>query len=160
MVGTFLCGYGKGRYAYKCNGSFSPDCHHMYNVNTCDDFVFTTKMATVKEVLAEQRSINPKANIAYHHTFGVARKGNDAFGFKQMHQIFFIPAFVDDGQQTRAITQSTSAGKLPPNTIESSHSVVQTWAVEWSPQGLVPIRPLVLFKQPCDLPLGRALSLM
>ena len=62
-VGTFLCGYGKGRFAANNNGSFNPDCHHMYNIKTCDDFVFTTKMTTVKEVVAEQRSNNPEAML-------------------------------------------------------------------------------------------------
>ena len=52
-VGTFLCGYGKGRFARNTNGSFNPDRHHMYTIKTCDDFVFTSKFTTVKEVVAE-----------------------------------------------------------------------------------------------------------
>ena len=83
-----------------------------------------------------------------------------SFGVKQLHQIFIIPAFADDGPQTQAITQSTLARKLPPNTFESSRCVVQTWAVKWSPQGLAHGRPLVLFQQSCDIPAGKALSLM
>ena len=161
-VGTFLCGYGKGRFANNTNGSFNPDCHHMYNIKTCDDFVFTSKIATVKEVVAEQRSNNPEAKIAYHSMFDIASKDKDAFGVKQDHEVFFIPAFSSDeeGGQNQPITQATLAGKLPANTFESSHCVVQTWGVKWGPQGLSPIRPLVLFKQSCDLPAGKALSLM
>ena len=161
-VGTFLCGYGKGRFARNTNGSFNPDCHHMYNIKTCDDFVFTSKTATVKEVVAEQRSNNPEAKIAYHSMFDIASKDKDAFGVKQDHEVFFIPAFSSDeeGGQNQPITQGTLAGKLPANTFESSHCVVQTWGVKWGPQGLSPVRPLVLFKQSCDLPAGKALSLM
>jgi len=169
QAGTFLCGYGKGRLARNNNGSFNPDCHHMYNIKTCDDRVFTTKMTTVKEAVAEQRSNNLEAKIAFHSMFDLASKDKDAFGVKQDHEIFFIPAFAseEEGGQNQPITQGTLAGKLPANTFESSHCVVQTWSVKWarcnrktSGMGLMPGRPLVLFKQSCDLPAGKAVSLM
>ena len=115
-VGTLLCGYGKGRFARNKHGSFNPDCHHMYNIKTCDDFVFTTKMTTVKEVVAaEQRSGNLEAKIAFHSMFDLASKDKeDAFGVKQDHEIFFIPAFAseEEGGQNQRITQGTLAGKL------------------------------------------------
>ena len=135
-VGTFLCGYGRGKFARNANGSFNPDCHHMYNIKTCDDFVFTSKITTVKEVVAEQRSNNPEANIAYHSMFDIASKDKDAFGVRQDHEIYFIPAFASDeeGGQNQTITQTTLAGKLPANIFQSSHCVVATWAVEWSPK--------------------------
>ena len=43
--GTFLCGYGKGVFARNINGSFNPDCHHMFHIKTCNDFVFTAQIA-------------------------------------------------------------------------------------------------------------------
>ena len=119
-------------------------------------------MVTVKEVVAEQRAKNPEAKIAYHSMFDIASTDKDAFGVKLEHEVFFIPAFTsgEEGGQSQSITQSTLAGKLPANTFESSHCVVQTWGVKWGPQGLGPVRPLVLFKKSCDLPAGKALSLM
>ena len=135
----------------------------MYNIKTCDDFVFTTKMTTVKEVVAaEQRSGNLEAKIAFHSMFDLASKDKDAFGVKQDHEIFFIPAFAseEEGGQNQRITQGTLAGKLPANAFENSHWVVATWSVKWSPQGLGPVRPLVLFKKSYDLPAGKALCLM
>ena len=160
--GTFLCGYGKGVFARNANGSFNPDCHHMFNIKTCNDFVFTSKIARVVEVVANQRSIKPEAKIAYHSMFDIASKEKDAFGIKQEHQIYFIPAFSseEEGGQKQQISQVTLAGKLPANTFESSHCVVATWAVKWGPQGLSPVRPMVLFTHSCDLPAGKALSLM
>ena len=135
----------------------------MYNIKTCDDFVFTTKMTTVKEAVAEQRSNNLEAEIAYHSMFDIASTDKDAFGVKLEHEVFFIPAFTSDdeeGGQSQPITQGTLAGKLPANTFENSHCVVATWSVKWSPQGLGPVRPLVLFKKSGDLPAGKALSLI
>ena len=161
-VGTFLCGYGKGKFDRNTKGNFNPDCHLMFKIKTCDDFVFTSKMVTVKEVVAEQRAKNPEAKIAYHSMCDIASTDKDAFGVKQEHEIFFIPAFTSDeeGGQNQRITQGTLAGKLPANTFESSHCVVATWFVKWCPWGLRPSRPLVLFKQSCDLPAGKAVSLM
>ena len=119
-------------------------------------------MVKVKEVMAEQRANNPEAKIAYHSMFDIASTDRDAFGVKLEHEVFFIPAFTSDeeGGQNQRITQATLAGKLPANTFESSHWVVATWWVKWSPWGLMPSRPLVLFKQSCDLRAGKAVSLM
>ena len=113
-------------------------------------------------MVKEQRSTNPEAKIAYHSIFDIASKDKDAFGVKQDHKIFFIPAFCsgEEGGHNQPVTQITLAGKLPANTFESSHCVVQAWAVKWGPLGLIPVRPLVLFKQWCDIPAGKALSLM
>ena len=124
--------------------------------------MFTTKMTTVKEAVAEQRSNNLEAEIAYHSIFDIATTDKDAIGVKLEREVFFIPAFTsdEDGGQSQPITQSTLAGKLPPNTFENSHCVVATWSVKWSPQGLGPVRPLVLFKKSCELPAGKALSLL
>ncbi len=87
-------------------------------------------------------------------------KDNDAFGIKQEHEIFFIPAFTsaDDGAQ-QAISQTTVGGKLLANAFEGSHCVVQTWGVKWGALGLTPVRPLVLFTLSCTIPAGQALSL-
>ena len=162
-VGTFLCGYGRGKFDRNNKGNFNPDCHHMFKIKTCDDLVHTSKMVTVKEVLAHQRANNPEAKIAYHSMFDIASADKDAFGVKLEHEVFFIPAFTssdEEGGQSQPITQSTLAGKLPANTFENSHCVVATWSVKWSPQGLGPVRPLVLFKKSCDLPAGKALCLM
>ena len=161
-VGTFLCGYGRGKFDRNTKGNFNPDCHLMFKIKTCDDFVQTTRMVKVKEVMAEQRANNPEAKIAYHSMFDIASTDKDAFGVKLEHEVFFIPAFTsgEDGGQSQSITQNTLAGKLPANTFENSHCVVATWSVKWSPQGLGPVRPLVLFNKSCDLPAGKALSLM
>jgi hypothetical protein len=56
--------------------------------------------------------------------------------------------------------QATVAGKLPAKSFEGSHCVAQGWAVKWAAVGLSPIRPVVLFTLSCDLPAGKALSLM
>ena len=94
--------------------------------------------------------------------FDIASKAKEAFGIKQEHEIYFIPAFSSDDEagQKQQISQINLAGQLPANTFESSHCVVQTWAVKWGPQGLAPVRPLALFKQSCDLLAGKDLSLM
>ena len=161
-VGAFLCGYGKGVFARNRNGSFNPDCHHMFTIKTCNDFVFTAKMVRVVDLVADQRSNMPEATIAYHSMKDMASKKKDAFGIKQDHEIYFIPSFAsgDPSGQRQHLSQMALPGKLPANTFESSHCVVATWAVKWAPQGLSPVRPMVLFTQSCDLPAGKALSLM
>ena len=164
-VGTFLCGYGRGKFDRNTKGNFNPDCHLMFKIKTCDDLLqlsLQTKMVTVKEVVAEQRAKNPEAKIAYHSMFDIPSTDKDAFGVKLEHEVFFIPAFTsgEEGGQSQSITQNTLAGKLPANIFEKSHCVVATWSVKWSPLVLGPVRPLVLFKHSCDLPAGKAPSLM
>ena len=65
-IGTFLCGYGKGTFARNTQGSFNPDCHHMFTINTCNEFVFTTKMVRVVDLVADQRWKDLEAKIADH----------------------------------------------------------------------------------------------
>ena len=76
----------------------------MYNIKTCDDFVFTSKLTTVKEVVVEQRPNRPEAKIAYHSMIDIASK--DKVGVKQDHEILFIPAFSSDeeGGQSQPIS--------------------------------------------------------
>ena len=113
-------------------------------------------------MMQAQRTTDPQAKIAYHSVFEVASTDKDAFGVKLEHEVFFILGFTSDhdGGQSQPINQNTLAGKLPANTFENSHCVVATWSVKWSPQGLGPVRPLVLFKKSCDLPAGKAVSLI
>ena len=100
-VGTFLCGYGRGKFDRNTKGNFNPDCHHMFKIKTCDDLVHTSKLVTVKEVLAHQRANNPEAKIAYHSMFDIATTDKDAFGVKLEHEVFFIPAFTSDEEGDR-----------------------------------------------------------
>ena len=92
----------------------------------------------------------------------IGGKEKDAFGITQDHGVYFIPTFASDDPsgQKQHLSQINLAGKLPANAFESSHCVVATWAVKWALQGLSPVRPMVLFTQACDLPAGKALSLM
>ena len=157
-----LCGYGRGKFDRNTMGKFNLDFHFMFRIKTCDDFVYREKMMTVKEVMAEQRAKDPQAKIAYHSVFDIASTDKDAFGVKLEHEVFVIPGLTsdDEGGQSQPINQNTLAGKLPTKTFENSHCVLATWSVKWSPQGLGPVRPLVLFKKSCDLPAGKALSLI
>ena len=165
--GAVLCGYGKGRFDRNTTrGRFNPDRHTRFEIKTCDDLVvYGGATFTVKEVMRAKRITEPEAEIAYHSVLEVASTDTDAFGVKLMHEVFFIPAFSsdDEGEQSQPIDKNNLAGKLPPNTFENSHCVVATWDVKWrrqGPQGLGPVRPLVIFKKSCDIPAGKALSLM
>ena len=162
--GAVLCGYGKGRFdRIRVGMDFLPARHPVFEIKTCDDLVvYGGATFTVKEVMRAKRITYPEAEIAYHSVFEVASTDTDAFGVKLKHEVFFIPAFFgdDDQAQSQPINQSTLAGKLPANIFDNSHCVVATWVVKWSPQGLGPVRPLVIFKKACDLPAGKALSLM
>ena len=152
-----LCGYGRGKFVRNTMGKFNLDFHFMFRIKTCDDFLYREKMMTVKEVMAEQRAKDPQAKIAYHSVFDIASTDKDAFGVKLEHEVFVIPGLTsdDEGGQSQPINQNTLAGKLPTKTFENSHCVLATWSVKWSPQGLGPVRPLVVFfKQSCDLPAG------
>ena len=74
----------------------------MFNLNTCNDFVPTSKIARVVEVVANQRSIHPEAKIVYHSMLAIASKEKDAFGIKQEHEVYFIPAFSSAYEGTEA----------------------------------------------------------
>ena len=78
-VGTFLCGYGRGKFDRNTKGNFNPDCHHMFKIKTCDDFVFTSKMTTVKEAVAEHQW-RQETKLAYHSMFDIASNDTHAFG--------------------------------------------------------------------------------
>ena len=93
---------------------------------------------------------------------GIARKEKDALSITQDHEIYIMPAFASDDPsgQKQHLSQMNLGGKLPATPFESSHCVVATWAAKWAPQGLSPVRPMVLFTQSCDLPAGKALSLI
>ena len=161
-VGSFLCGYGKGKLDRNTNENFSPDCHHMYHFKTCEDMVtYSSKLLPVKDVVGEQRVKNPEANIAYHSISEIPSKDKLSFGVKQEHEVFFIPACssAGEGGKSEPVSQTSIAGLLPPTVFDGSHCAVNVWAVKWAPNGLVLVRPMVFFKMHCDIPAGQALSL-
>ena len=168
-VGMLLCGFGKGKFdrnSETSGGKFDPECHHMFTIQTCDGLVFTTKLEAVKDVVHDQKVKDPEAKLSYHSMFEVAGTDKNSFGVKQEHEVFFIPALSSSGDGNdgdagagKAINQGSVGAVLPPTLFDGSHCLVKAWAVTWQTIGLMPIRPLVLFKQSCDLPAGQALSL-
>ena len=95
--------------------------------------------------------------------FEVAGTDNKSFGAKHDHEVFVIPALSgdgNDGDAGKVINQGSVGAVLPSTPFDGSHCVVQAWAAKWATIGLMPIRPLVLFKQSCDLPVGQALPLL
>eukprot|EP00974_Lingulodinium_polyedra_P131013 11216073-Lingulodinium_polyedra.AAC.1 len=53
-------------------------------------------MTTLKQVVAEARANDPEAKLAYHSMFEIPSKNTDAWGVKQEHEVFWIPAFSND----------------------------------------------------------------
>ena len=95
--------------------------------------------------------------------FEVAGTDKKSFCVKPEHAVFFIPALSgdgNDGDAGKVINQGSVGAVLPSTSFDGSHCLVKAWAVKWAAIGLMPIRPLVLFKQSCDLPAGQALSLL
>lgn len=117
----------------------------------------------MKVVILEQKLKDPEAKLSYHSMFEVAGTDKKSFGVNQEHEVFFIPALsgndADAGGPGKVINQSSVGAVLPSTFFDGSHCLVKAWAVKWAAMGLMPIRPLVLFKQSCDLPAGQALSL-
>ena len=166
-VGMLLCGFGKGKFDRNNEsnaGKFDPETHHMFHIQTCDDFVFTTKLEAVKDVVHDQKQRNPEAKLSYHSMFEVAGTDQKSFGVKQEHEVFFIPTLSsgdgNDGDTGKVINQGSVGAALPSTSFDGSHCVVKAWAVKWATIGLMPIRPLVLFTKSCNLPAGQALSLL
>ena len=90
----------------------------------------------------------------------VAGTDNKSVGAKQDHEVFFIPALSgdgNDGDAGKVINQGSMGAVLPSTSFDGSHCLVKAWAVKWATIGRMPIRPLVLLKQSCDLPAGQAL---
>ncbi len=161
VAGSLLCGFGKGKFDRNVGGKYNPECHHMFTIKTCDDPVFLLKLTTVKEVVVEQKAKDPEVKLAYHSMFEVSGADKMAFGVKQEHEIFFVPAYTS-GEETagkQPIAQGSVGAVLPPTAFDGSHCVVKTWAVKWAAIGLMPVRPLVLFRVTCDILAGQALSL-
>ena len=168
-VGMLLCGFGKGKFdrnSATTGGKYGPECNQMFTIQTCDDLVFTTKLEAVKDVVHDQKVKNPEAKLSYHSMFEVVGTDKKSFGVKQEHEVFFIPALSgcsgdgNDGDAVKVINQGSVGAVLPSTSFDGSHCLVKAWAVKWAAIGLLPIRPLVLFKQSCDLPAGQALSLL
>ena len=91
----------------------------------------------------------------------IPSKDKMSFGVKQEHEVFSIPvcSSAGEGGKSELVSQTSIAGLLPPTAFDGSHCAVKAWAVKWGPIGLVPIRPVVLFKMHCGIPAGQALSL-
>ena len=132
----------------------------MFQLQTCDDYVHTTKVVTLKQLLSDQKQVDPTVKVAYHTTFDIAGVDKLAFGIKTDHEIYFVSSLTDSNAADKdAVTQTTIGAMIPPEGWLSMAHCKLIWAVKWGTLGLTPIRPLVIFAQSCELQGGKAFKL-
>ena len=104
-------------------------------------------------MLEEHRAKDPTAKVAYHDI--IENESGSGFKFTRKHMVHFCP---DKNQQDQ--NQLSLASTVPKATFENSECVKILWVVKWQAIGLMPVRPIVVLVQGCDVPPQHALKLV
>ena len=77
------------------------------------------------------------------------------FKLNQVHKIVAKMA----GQDTTQVSQMNVGGKRPAQDWVAMEMVELLWVVKWTGTGLMPVRPMIVFKYDIVIPQGSALVL-
>ena len=184
--GTIIAGFGKGAFAYagqkkkgKGKGKGKDGVEDKDGADGKDgkedkrevkevpyrlqdhstQVLFNSELHSLGKILQEQQAKDPKAQIAYHEV--VPQAEGEGFKLKMTADVQFAPA---------GTTPSAEASKGKPNLQLSAASMVplsawdgglaaQVWAVRWTVNGLMPVRPLIVAAGTFTLSPGQAVQL-
>ena len=89
------------------------------------------------------------------------RRG-EKFKLELVHTVVFQPqnkSSLDEGEDGANVALQASAGGMVPHSKWDTGDTMIAWAVQWKANGLMPVRPMVVFRFAGSLPPGRSLVL-
>ena len=163
-AGSALCGFGKVAFRQEGDGvppfdshkdvDFSPtsSADHVLLLGANNEMTYET----IGRVVAAQstQASKEKSRICYHELKEVPGDEN-AF---ELHQVIRVIARSKPKDQQGAITAASLGGIVSP-AVWNTWIVALIFACQWKPTGLMPVRPLVVFKGDVTLKPGQALLL-
>jgi hypothetical protein len=157
---AMIAGFGSGGFKMlRADGSDTPEKSVPFVLKSSSDYIcFNNAIVDLGQVVQQQRTKNPTANICYH---SMVHDPNDSkqFTLTNTHKVAFIPR--DDGadKEKEGDNKSPTGGNIAVfedvKTWESeSMSII--WICRWTTKGLMPVKPAVYLRGELVVPPGRA----
>ena len=158
--GFILAGFGKGKFnlaeQLQPKGEEGAAEPIPYSLGGQDSLVhFNNKLVTLREVYDEKSRSQHNPVINYYKIEAAPTEEDPGFfTLAKEHGIAFVPIGITDAM----LQQTSAASKIPADQWDPAVCGV-VWACKWQPNGLMPIRPVVVALQAISIPPGCVLPL-
>ena len=163
-AGTFVAGFGRGKWEYAKEGEVADDAKITYVLQDHNAMVcMNNKMQVLRNVLNDKRKQQPTTGIQYHDLTPKADGPPGAFTLEVKTSIQFCctGAAGELGSAGQpVVTLQSSAARMAPLRAWSRNGVCGlVWAVKWNSAGLSPVRPQIMMLDTVRLGAGQAVAL-
>jgi len=150
-AGSFVAGFGKGKFVLTPNLKEGAPEGILFELKGMDDLIFLNQqLTTVGEAIQQKRASDPTCKIAYHEMAEIEGGSAGDFAVTMKNKVYFGPEASDDK------SQAGIAASIPvAHWGRAEASIAMVWSAKWGPNGLTPIRPLILFTSSVTIGPGR-----
>ena len=163
--GASLIGFGRGNFKLFKEGDPLPEKALTYMIPDSDTLVcLNGALMTISDVVHQQRSKNPEAQVCYYETNHVPET-QKKYTFKMKHKVVFVPAGkaasenAEKEEKEVALAASNIGAKEVPTTFCNLHCCQLVWWVRWTVKGLQPTKAMLHMTKRLTLPAGKSCQL-
>lgn len=150
--GLVLAGFGKGSYKQRAAGEPVGEKEVLFTLQPETMVLMGNTLKSVRSVVDGKRSTDPHAKVAYHEMSEASTTEDPSkFDLKLTTRIVFVPtgpakAKEEEGEGFSG-AQVSAARMVPMEAWVKGSLAFPAWCVRWAPQGLMPIRPVIVLLQ-------------
>ena len=153
-VGSF----GKGSFKLLKTEEAKDDAHIQFQLKSPEDLVvLNSSVMTLGQVVSEERTKKPGANVMYH-TLTVDESDPSKFTLSVTHRVVFVPSADSYAATESSINQTNICKKAPPAEWDT-HCMCVIWQTRWNAKGLQAVAPRVYTKVDMPIKAGQACQL-
>lgn len=151
-AGLVLAGFGKGSYKQRAAGEPVGEKEVLFTLQPETMVLMGNTLKSVRSVVDGKRSTDPHAKVAYHEMSEASTTEDPSkFDLKLTTRIVFVPtgpakAKEEEGEGFSG-AQVSAARMVPMEAWVKGSLAFPAWCVRWAPQGLMPIRPVIVLLQ-------------
>ena len=153
-----MAGFGKGKFRAIEGKNVQEDNEILFELkSSADPVIINGDLTTVGDALKERRKAKPDAKIVYHDMVEAPGESFE-FTLHLRQKVAFRPEGrmqATNNEDDVVASQTNIAGQVPLQ-IWSNADTGICWNVHWKQNGLMPIRPQVVFLKEGQVPAGRA----
>ena len=164
--GHIICGFGKGKFKLaeelEKEGEAACKAAILYEIEDLNaPMILNNKLLGLRAIYEEKQKTQANPTINYFKIESTpAVEDAGLFTLSKEHNLAFVPQATTPGlgEEGTTLAQTAAAGAVQASAWDRAVCGV-VWACKWAPNGLMPVRPIVVALDDLCVPPGRVLPL-